>query len=106
MRLIDADAFLLESIKERRFFIYKEDALNNVFVVNTVYDDLKKALDNAPTIDAVEVVRCWDCKFSSPAYIKPEIFKRCSLFCKTVNADFFCAYGAKMDAEVTDGNLS
>lgn len=62
--------------------------------------EVRRVICNAPAVDAVEVVRCRDCKFSSPAYINPEIFKRCSLFCKTVNADFFCGHGEKMDAEV------
>jgi len=62
-------------------------------------DYAEEVAKDAPAVDA-EVVRCKDCKFSSPSYIKPEIFKRCSLFCKTVNADFFCGHGEKMDAEV------
>ncbi len=29
-------------------------------------DDVMEAVDNAPTVDAVEVVRCKDCKFCEP----------------------------------------
>ena len=46
MRLIDADA-----LKEK---------INTVF-----YSQIGKIIDDAPTIDAVEVVRCKDCKHLS-----------------------------------------
>jgi hypothetical protein len=98
MRMIDADAFLMDSIKEKQFFIYKEDALNDIFVVNTVYGDLKKALANTPTIDAVEVVRCKDC---IKHYDSKFGYVVCLWFNKTVRADGYCSYGErKMDAEV------
>lgn len=109
MRLIDADAFLTDSIKKKRFFIYTEDALNNVFVVSTVYDDLKKALGNAPTIDAVEVIRCRDCIHYSHVVIDDDpaetvevvVCAHKDLFPTRVTPDFFCAHGKhKPDAEV------
>ena len=63
--------------------------------------EVRRVICNAPAVDAVEVVRCKDCRFSTPTYFDPEAFKHCVLFCKTVNADFFCAGGErKMDAEV------
>ncbi len=100
--MIDADASLCDSIKENRFFIYKVDALNNVFVINTAYDYLKKALDNKPTIDAVEVVRCKDCKHTIRSKVSPEKITCClTKMCGTVDPDFFCADGErKMDVEV------
>ena len=100
MRLIDADAFLLDSIKENRFVIYKEDALNNVFVVNTVYDDLAKALQSAPAVDAVRVIRCKDCKHH---YDSKFGYVVCIWFAKIVRADGYCSYGCKMDTEAQDG---
>ena len=65
---------------------------------------IRKALreiETSPTVDAVEVVRCKDCAFMGENPIKPDIFKRCGIWCKPVNADGFCSYGKrKMDAEV------
>ena len=55
MRLIDADAFIVDSIKERRFVFHKEDLLNDEIVVKTVYGDLMDAINNAPTVDAEPV---------------------------------------------------
>lgn len=48
MRLIDADAFLERMSHTDRFF-------------GVVYD-----INDAPTVDAVAVVRCWDCKHGEP----------------------------------------
>lgn len=97
MRLIDADAFLLDSIKERGLVFYREDLLNEALIVKTVYDDLAKALNAAPTIDAVEVVRCKDCKRH---YDSKFGYVVCVWFNKTVRADGYCSYGCKMDAKV------
>ena len=53
MRLIDADA-LIEVMEDTDSWLLYDDWGNQ-----TVTKDL---IDNAPTIDAVEVVRCKDCK--------------------------------------------
>lgn len=96
MRLIDADAFLMDSIKEKQFFICREDALNDIFVIATVYRDLKKALANTPTIDAVEVVRCKDCRHTVHSRIYPEVLI-CTLtkMCGETDPEFFCANGER-----------
>lgn len=52
MRLVDADP-----LKEKAFF----HEIDNVSYVE------EEDIDNAPTVDAVEVVRCKDCKFN-PKY--------------------------------------
>lgn len=93
MRLIDADA-----LKE-----YFEKCLK----VESGKDNTKEryaymawlrsvhAIDNAPTVDAVEVVRCKDCKHR----IHDE--ERCLYYCEMyygqgdVSDDNFCQWGAK-----------
>ena len=45
MRLIDADALIKEAMKSSNYFI------------------IKYAVQKAPTVDAVPVVRCKDCKW-------------------------------------------
>lgn len=47
---------------------------------------LKHMIDNAPTIDAVPVVRCKDCKY-----------RHCSEYCECRPDDAFCSDGEKMD---------
>ena len=57
MRLIDAD-----NLTQR--FYYLTDALN----IESVYiDTIVDYIENMPTIDAVEVVRCKDCKWFEKA---------------------------------------
>lgn len=64
MRLIDADALIP---------IMKYATTDNeigVFPIRIGFDAIKGVIDDAPTIDAVEVVRCGDCRhrdlFSCP----------------------------------------
>ena len=61
----------------------------------------KYQIDNAPTIDAVPVVRCKDCKFAHMTYGGE--CKYCdaweseeSLY---LDGDFFCAFGERKDEE-------
>lgn len=59
MRLIDADALIP---------IMKYTTTDNeigVFPIRIGFDAIKGVIDDAPTIDAVEVVRCKDCKHYS-----------------------------------------
>ena len=62
----------------------------------------KYQIDNAPTIDAVPVVRCKDCKFAHMTYGGE--CKYCdaweseeSLY---LDGDFFCAFGERKDDEI------
>lgn len=57
-------------------------------------DEVASAVENAPTIDAVPVVRCKDCKF----YGTPKNFKK--PYCMRgayvkVNADDYCSKGER-----------
>ena len=51
MRMIDADAL-----------IERTEILEDVFVINWTTEKVRGLINSAPTIDAVEVVRCKDCK--------------------------------------------
>ena len=84
-RLIDANAlisYIDECSKESRFRVY--------------YGYAKSFIDDAPTVDAVPVVRCKDCKH----------FKRNlenDTYCSSVNGltdpqeDDFCSYGERKE---------
>ena len=82
-RLIDADAM-------------RDDWLENgeneyVYDTNAVLD----SIDSQPTVDAVEVVRCRECKWYMPGDLFTDI-----MFCHRlkkeewrINAEFHCYYG-------------
>ena len=76
-RLIDANAlmsYMDECSKESRFRVY--------------YGYAKSFIDDAPTVDAVEVVRCKDCKH-----------RYSDSWCECVddNDNFYCARGKRKD---------
>lgn len=85
-RLIDANALIKEANKEGAYGYV--DALQ---------------IANAPTIDAVEVVRCKDCKYHR-TILKREMCAKNAIMLdgnevglRATSADFFCASGARMD---------
>ena len=89
MRLIDADALIKEACAEGAYG----------------YVDAKQIAD-APTVDAVPVVRCKDCKYhhweQEPCHGKIEYY--CELpHMRGVEVfkEFFCYYGKRKDG---DGN--
>ena len=57
------------------------------------FQDIYRAISNAPTVDAVEVVRCKDCKWrfecEVPTYV---ICKKTNTF---MSADDFCSCGER-----------
>ena len=57
-----------------------------------------KAIEAAPSVDAVEVVRCKDCKFSKPLETIPS-YRYCIALNDAINFgdDFYCARGKKME---------
>lgn len=89
MRLIDADALLLE-------WTEPTDWLNREQVIRH-YTWWQAVLKTAPTIDAVPVVRCKYCKHSR----KDDVFH--NRWCqkpgsiKVVKDEFFCADGERKD---------
>ena len=60
MRLIDADALLDEFLKR---YTERERNRNLVFAACEIKQDFADMISNVPTVDAVEVVQCKDCKF-------------------------------------------
>ena len=89
MRLIDADR-ALEIVRDQRI------AHPNAYHL-TNYATL--ILREAPTINAVEVVRCWECnqgEVDDPDF--PDQYY-CHAGCGWNNGDFYCAYGERKESE-------
>ena len=83
MRLIDADR-AMEIVRDQG------NAHPNAYHL-TNYAML--ILREAPTVDAVEVVRCRDCKYHESTNVTG--FKHCRLLSKTVRYNDFCSYGKR-----------
>lgn len=82
MRLIDADAFL----EEARNRIDMQDVYLPIHIKEFVIDEM-------PTIDAVEVVRCKDCKHFDGSY------PMCCRFEETFEPEDYCSFGEKREVE-------
>ena len=97
-RYIDADS-LVEDIKRRRL-IFK-DTIEVHEALSAQGKAIRRAIDEAPTADVQEVVRCKDCKYSCEE--KP-VFGIIGYSCEILglhclSATDFCSYGANMDEE-------
>ena len=103
VRLIDANAYAAE-MKVRQDACKKEidaaideideekyDRLCGQF---TIFVEAKLVLDEQPTVDAVPVCRCCDCKWCEyPAHNSTKY--GCKLFDRCVKHDWFCADGER-----------
>ena len=83
MRLIDLDSEYIQETLYRRGFKTRQD--------------IEEWLNNAPTIDAVPVVRCRECKqgeIDDPDF--PDQYY-CHAGCGWNNGDFYCSYGERKE---------
>ena len=84
-RLIDADR-ALEIVRDQGI------AHTNAYHL-TNYATL--VLREAPTVDAVEVVRCRECKYHEETSVTE--YEHCCLLSKTVRYNDFCPYGDRKE---------
>ena len=99
VRLIDADA-----LENRMRANAKVEANDTQYDIGRVHGLINAAdlIHDAPTVDAVEVVRCKDCKsweqYNACNGTKPH---RCmnhdAIFYKRTAPDDFCSYGERKD---------
>ena len=85
-RLIDANALLRHKRK-----------MSGADFGGEFWDEavLTSDIKNATTVDAVEVVRCWKCKYHEDTDVTG--FKYCRLHSKIVRYNDFCSYGERKD---------
>lgn len=88
MRLIDANA-LMKSFDIAKMVEYDETGCGVTKIAIPV-----QTIKDAPTIDAVEVVRCRECKYS--VNIFKGYFLGCDMWKQSTPEDGFCHMGEKM----------
>ena len=87
-RLIDANAMRAD---------WLENGENEyVYDTNAVLD----SIDSQPTVDAVEVVRCKDCKYHEDTSVIG--FGHCRLYDLTMRYNDFCSYGKREGSSDND----
>ena len=79
MRPIDADALMCKV----------NDSFKSAGLHGEDFRKFKRWVNNAPTIDAVEVVRCKECTERDDDW--------CMYFGKMINPDDFCSYGERLE---------
>lgn len=94
MRLIDADKLV-------------DMLYDNAFATFCPLDEVSGVVDACPTVDAVAVTRCKDCKHSTlPSEITQRYGKPGTLTChnmhapsnrRNVGSEDFCSYGERKD---------
>lgn len=77
MRPIDSDKFIL--------------ALMDASLSSVDEDTILDLVDSIPTVDAVPVVRCKDCKYRDGTPGQPNIL------CAQMHEDDFCSYGERKE---------
>ena len=97
-RLIDADA--LEDACRKTLMVDVFSNWRNMYneeknIATKIGGAFKRIHDNAPTVDAVEVVRCKDCKH----YVAPQGTYVCDCFegLNFATDNDFCSYGERKD---------
>lgn len=110
-RYIDADAYAAE-MKTRqdacRELIYAAQAEDNEEIYDRqscafgVFVEAKLTLDAMPTVDAVPVVRCGECKY----FIRiNEEGGECDLYHQSHWIKFYCADGEREDADRNNSEI-
>lgn len=99
-RLIDANSILDDFLK--RYTEMEKDG-KLVFAACEIKQDFADMISNATTVDAVEVVRCKDCKHYKPQK-KSAHWENRANYCNRVvtikvQPDNFCAYGERKDGD-------
>jgi hypothetical protein len=101
VRLIDADA-LAQRMEKRYADLWTEYGQYNSYVAG--FDEATMAVEAAPTVDAVEVVRCRECKHwikIGAEFLIAKIYGECRLLGDddTRYADDYCSDGERRDTD-------
>ena len=91
MRLIDADA-LQESMNA---IVFRNVPVEHQPYIQAACETFVRALNAAPTVDAVNVVRCRDCVSYTRSPFGHSFIGWCKLDTKHRNQNFYCADGER-----------
>ena len=95
MRLIDADEMAVNESEAYMSAQMKIDSPVTLGINSVVHRKIQQLIADTPTIDAVEVVRCWKCKYHEDTDVTG--FKHCCLHSKIVRYNDFCSYGKRKE---------
>ena len=97
---------LAQEAEERIVSLFRKERNDAAEFFNTAIDACQSIIldmyDNAP--DAVEVVRCKDCKDWDKNWESRTEFHYCPMIDGSTSGDFFCADGERRDDAENDSN--
>lgn len=99
MRLIDADALKKVMIETLEALLKNPKMDNQEAHLLAAFHTVGKMIDDAPTADAVAVVRCKDCKFNNRCLLQH--FVRDNAV-EEITDEWFCADGKRQDENRSD----
>lgn len=89
MRLIDADKLV-------------DMLYDNEYAMLCPLDEVSGVVDACPTVDAVVVTRCKDCKYLVNATVNANGFLICDVSDMEIAPDDFCSYGEPKEGTYAD----
>ena len=99
MRLIDADALIADcQLAQKQADRHGREFASAFYSgggdISTEWWCVEDMIENAPTVDAIEVVRCKDCKRWNPAFDREvSEYGVCQIYSQRIatKRDFFCS---------------
>lgn len=91
---MDSDLISRKALMSMHYDMKYTEVKGEVFVR---LEDVVNWIKLIPTVDAVEVVRCKDCRFSDCRQSFREGETYCTISCLLVGNNEYCSNGAKMD---------
>ena len=96
MRLIDADLMIVNGFKNKTIEVRTEDIIeNHEKVVKLLFRDAIDFINKQPTVDAVKVVRCKECRWGKEACGNIECFVDNNMPPEYHGYEWFCPKGDK-----------
>lgn len=88
-------------------YIDKDKLLNDIECIDIscctdiddIFTEVERTIDEQPTANVQEVVRCKDCSYFCKATVNKKGFLICPASGMDITNNDFCSYGAKMDKE-------
>lgn len=96
MRLIDAESAMSTPVLPKEYRNYQTDNLDDAY--ERGWEDALGDLKNAPTVDAVPVVRCKGCKYLVNATVNSNGFLICHVTDMEIAQEDFCSYGERKES--------
>ena len=108
MRLVDADEMLTNGMETKTITVTRRELIETQeYAFTLLFEDWTKFINEQPTIDAVPVVRCKDCKYyrQNKPYLIAGVPIMGNLVCEKwadgcrTDPDGFCFMGERKDDE-------